>query len=204
MTDQTPTLEHTSVVLVSPSPIDTQSIRPEALTYAQIVPLDWVLTNRLSTPVLALAQYQNGVSIRAEGNRCIFQEVIGGPLRQTYEVHRLVRRYLEATKLVPYNAIGINWMLELVVEDPKAWIRKQLGDLQQFPDFSPVSLKIAKPMATGVCNLTFITEQTQRALAVDCNYHFQLSSSLQPMAALDRWKQCQIALTETVIPSLQA
>ena len=116
----------------------------------------------------------------------------------------MVRRYLEATKLVPYNAIGINWMLRLVAEDPKAWIRKQLGELQQFQDFSPVSLKIAKPMLTGVCNLTFIAELTQRNLAVDCNYHFQLDRSLQPMAALDRWKQCQIALTETVVPALQA
>ena len=196
-----PTVRHASVVLVSPSPIDPQSIRPETLNRAQITPSSWVLGNQqVNSPVFAITQYRNGVSIQIEGNRCIFQEVIGEPLPTEYEVHTLARRYFEATKLVPYNAVGLNWLLNIEINNPAEWIRKHMGDGGNFPGFSPTSLQLKKIVGDAVCNLVLRVEQQN--VAVDCNYHFQLSSSLQPLAALDHWRQCQTALTEVVFPAL--
>ena len=196
-----PTGRHVSVILVSPSPIDPQSIGPETLNRAKIIPTDWVLGNQqVNSPVFALTQYKNGVSITAEGNRCIFQEVIGGALRPKYAIHELARRYIEATKLVPYNAMGINWLLNVAVDNPSEWIRGQIGDSGKFPGFSPISLQIAKPWGSAICNLVFRIEQ--QIVVLDCNYHFQLGGSLQPMAALDHWHQCQTELTEDVFPAL--
>ena len=195
-----PIVQHASVVLVSPSPIDPQSIRSEALTSAQIVPPGWALGNQVNSPVFALTQYKNGVSIQTQGNHCVFQEAIAGPLRPEYEIHGLARRYVEATKLVPYNALGINWLLHIAVDNPTEWLRDQMGGGGNFPGFSPTSLQMAKPMAGAVCNLVFRGQQ--ETVVVDCNYHFQLSSSLQPLAALDHWHQCQNALTEGVFPAL--
>ena len=196
-----PTVRHASVVLVSPSVIDPQSIRPETLSGAQIIPTNWALGNQqINSPVFALTQYKNGVSIQTEGKRCIFQEAIGGPIRPNYEIHGLARRYVEATKLVPYNAVGINWLLDIAVDNPAEWIRKQTGDGGNFPGFSPTSLQLTKQWGPAVCNLVFRLEQ--QMVAVDCNYHFQLGSSLQPMAALDHWRRCQDALTEDVFPTL--
>ena len=195
-----PTVRNTSVVLVAPSPIDTQSIKPEALASAKVAPSNWVVTNQLSTPVLALTQYQNGFSVRVEGNRCVFQEAIGEPLRADYEIHPIARRYLEATKLVSYNAVGINWLLVVAVDQPAEWIGEQLSCGERFPGFLPTSIQLAKPWGPAVCNLVFRVEQ--QTVVVDCNYHFPLGSSLQPMAALDHWRQCQKALIDDVLPTL--
>ena len=196
-----PTIRHSSVVLVSPSPIDPQSIGPETLNRAKIIPASWAIGNQqINSPVFALTRYQNGVSIQVEGNRCIFQEVIGGPLRPEYEIHGLARRYIEATKLVPYNAIGINWLLNIAVDSPTEWLRHQMSGGENLPGFSPTSLQLTKVWGYAICNLVFRVEK--QIVAVDCNYHFPLSSSLQPMAALDHWRQCQDALTEDVLPAL--
>ena len=79
----TVTMRHVSVVLVSPAPIDPQSIRPEALSSAGIIPANWVATGGINIPIVAQTQYQNGFTLQAEGNRCIFQEPIDGALRET-------------------------------------------------------------------------------------------------------------------------
>ena len=195
------TVQHASVVLVSPSPIDPQSISPDTLSRVLIIPSDWPLgKQQISSPVFAITQYQNGVSIQIDGNRCIFQEVIGGSLRLEYEIQKIARRYIESTALVPYNAVGINWLLNIAVANPTEWIREQIGHGKNFPDFSPTLLQIARPLKSAVCNLTFRVQG--QIVVVDCNYHFQLSSSLQPLAALDLWHQCQEALDKDVFMAL--
>jgi hypothetical protein len=195
-----PTVRHASVVLVSPSPIEPRSVRPETLSGAKIIPASWTVGNQINSPVFAVTQYQNGISIQIEGNRCIFQETIGGPLRPKYEIHNIARDYLEATRLVPYSAVGINWLLDFTLDNPAEWITKQVGDAGRFPGFSPTSLQLTKPWGLAVCNL--IIRLDQQNVAIDCNYHFQLNESLQPMAALDKWRTCQEALTDEVLPEL--
>ena len=197
------TVIHTSVVLVSPNPIDPQSIRPEVLSNAGIIPANWVATGGISIPIVAQTQYQNGFTIQAEGNRCIFQEPIAGPLRETYEVHDLAKRYVDATKLVTYNAIGLNWLLEITVENPNFWIREKLmGDAANFSDFHPTSLQVAKQLGFVVCNLNFRDEAGR--IIVDCNYHFQLARSSPDLMAstLDSWRRCQEHLTRDLLPQL--
>ena len=194
---------HASVVLVSPTPIDPQSIRPEALSDAGIVPGNWVATAGISMPIVAQTQYQNGFTILAEGNRCIFQEPIGGDLRETYEVHTLAKRYVSATKLVAYNAIGLNWLLDAAVDNPNLWLRKKLmGDAKNFSDFHPTSLQVAKQLGFVVCNLNFRDENGR--IVVDCNYHFQLARSSPDLMAstLDSWHRCQEHLTRDLLPQL--
>ena len=172
------TVRYASVVLVSQSPIDRHSIKPDALVSAGIVPPEWIATEWPSfggiyPPPVARTSYQNGFSIQAEGNRCVFQELIGGAFQESYQVHSIVQRYAQATKLVPYSALGINWLLDIFVEDPHLWIReKLLGNGGQFPDFWATSLQITKTIDTALCYLNF-TIDNQRIVA-DCNYHFPL------------------------------
>jgi hypothetical protein len=197
------TVRHASVVLVSPSPIAPQSIRQETLSNAGIVPDDWVSTGGISIPVVALTQYQNGVTIQTEGNRCIFQEPIGGALRETYEVHPLAQRYAAATRLVPYNAVGINWLVEVAVGNPNQWIREKLmGNGGGFSDFYPTSLQMAKQLDFAVCNLNVRVENVR--IVVDCNYHFQLAPTSPDLlvATLNSWTQCQAHLAGDLLPHL--
>ncbi len=194
---------HASVVLVSQALIDPQSVRPEALSSAGIVPPDWVATGGISIPVVAQTQFQNGFSIQAEGNRCIFQEPIGGNLRESYEVHGVAKRYVDATKLVAYTAVGINWLLQVAVESPGFWIREKLmGDASNFSDFQPTSLQVAKQIGNFVCNLNFRSDNSR--IIVDCNYHAQLARTSPDVMAstLDSWKRCQEHLVRDLSPQL--
>ena len=203
MAEQQIAVRHASVVLASPSPLDPQTIRPDALARANIIPGDWQQAGQISTPVLAVSQYQNGFSVQTEGNRCIFQETVGGPLRDPYEVHRVARQYLEATSLVPYNAMGINWTLEAGQVDPVEWYRKHFGGSGSFSAYTPISLQIQRNTGTVVCNLNFKLAQPSRLFEVECNYHFPLGPSLTPLAALDRWRQCQNLMQEEIFPLLR-
>ena len=204
MTEHHPaTAIHASVVLVSPNPVDPQSIRPEALNNAGIVPANWVAIGGISIPIAAQTQYQNGFTIQVEGNRCSFQELIGGALPDRYEVNAIAKRYANATQLVTYNAVGINWLLEVAVENPSLWIRERLmGNAPYFSDFHPTSVEAAKELEFSVCNLTFKGE-TGRIVA-GCNYHFQLEHSSPDViiSALDSWRQCQEHLTSELLPQL--
>ena len=205
MAEERITLRLVSAVLVSPSPIETQSIRHETLVKANVVPASWIVSNQLSTPVIALTQYQNGFNVQAEGNRCSFQEQItDGQLQDDYHLHPLVERYIKATGLVPYNGIGINWLLEIGTANPPDWMASHLGVSNKFPEFAPATSQISKLIENGgACNLVFQANAAPRRIIADCNYHFPLSDAFGPEAALSRWRDCQDDLQMHVIPHLQ-
>ena len=124
-------------------------------------------------------------------------------MRDAYEVHPLAKRYAKATRLVPYNAIGINWLMDIAVENPALWIREKImGSVENFSGFSPTSIQMVKQLDFAVCNLIFRTENTR--IVIDCNYHFQLANSSIDMivSTLDAWQRCQRHLTGDLLPQL--
>ena len=194
------TLRQVSAVLVSASAIDPQSILPEILGNANVVPADWTPDSGINTPFGALTQYQNGVTIRTDGNRCLFQQPIDGGLRDSYEIFPTAQRYAAAAMLVPYNAIGLNWSLIIPVGQPELWIREKLmGNASNLLDFSPASLRMTKQLDFAVCTLALETENAR--ITIDFNYHFPLAqSSIGRMSEiLNNWHLCQEHLTEFIL-----
>ena len=197
------TVRQVSAVLVSASAIDPQSILPEILGNANVVPADWAPDSGINTPFGALTQYQNGVTIRTDGNRCLFQQPIDGGLRDSYEIFPTAQRYAAETKLVPYNAVGLNWSLGISVGQPELWIREKMMDnASNLLDFFPTSLQMAKQLDFAVCNLTFKAENAQ--ITTDFNYHFPLAqSSLGWLSEiLNNWQLCQKHLTGSILSQL--
>ena len=121
-------------------------------------------------------------------------------MREVYQVHPLAKRYVDATRLVPYNAIGINWLLDIAVGDPNLWIRENvMGNGRNFSDFYPTSIQMAKQLGFVVCNLNFRVENER--IVIDCNYHFQLAHSSTDLmvSTLDSWHQCQEHLVRDLL-----
>ena len=197
------TVRQASVVLASPSPVDPQTIRSDVLVGANVVPRDWQQANQISTPVLAVTQFQNGISVQTEGNRCVFQEPVNGQLKDPYVVHDIARQYLEATRLVQYNAVGINWMLAANQVEPAEWYRRHFSGSGDFSEYSPVSLQMQRNVGMMACNLQFRFAQPSRSLELECNFHFALSNSLAPLAALDHWRHCQNVMRDEIFPLLR-
>ena len=192
-----------SVVLVSPSPIDPQSIKPETLKRAGIV--TWESVESITTPVFAQTRYQNGIHIRTEGNRCVFQEPLNeaSPTDYNYKVHRLAERYAEATKLVAYNALGINWESRIEAKDPARWFSEKLVRNLRLTEFSPRSVQMAKVIDSTVsCIVTFATRDEK--LIANFNYHCQLTDAPGGDIAthLRRWRKWQSHM-ESITHTLQ-
>lgn len=203
MAQQEITVRQASVVLASPSPVDPQTIRSDVLVRGNVVPQDWQQANQISTPVLAVTQFQNGISVQTEGNRCVFQEPVNGQLKDPYVVHGVARQYLEATKLVQYNAVGINWMLAANQVESAEWYRRHFSGSGDFSEYSPVSLQMQRNVGMMVCNLQFRFAHPSGSLEVECNFHFALSNSLTPLAALDHWRYCQNLMRNEIFPLLR-
>ena len=178
-----------SVVLVSPSPIDPQSINPETLKRADIVA--WESVESIATPIFAQTRFQNGIEIRTEGNRCVFQEPINEDLATGSKVHNLAKRYAQATRLVPYNALGINWANRIYVEDPVRWFSEMLIQNSRLQEFSPRSMQMVKVIDQSVsCALTLTIRGEQ--LIADFNYHCKLTDQEQNITSnLRRWPDWQ-------------
>ena len=201
MTDQIRWRVHSaSIVLVSSQPIEPQSIRADALTRNRIVPDEWQATGAMNTPVLGLTQFGNGVTIRVEGNRCIFQQAVNGDFRDQYDAHTVAKVYAEASRVTPYRSMGINWMLEPDLIEPSEWLRSKLTKGSMLaPGFQPISIKFAKTTGPATCNLTFNLQRG--AVLLDCNYHIELGNRTAT-DTIRMWPHYQRGLTSDILPTI--
>ena len=194
------TLRNSSIVLVSEQPLDTKSVAPDTLVRSFVVPSEWTVTNRMNSQVIATAEYANGTVIRLEGNRCVFQQNVGGDFLEDYPAFGIARKYAEASRVISYTAMGINWNLESKMDAPGEWLmRKLAAESRLAPDFQPTSIKLARNQGRAVCNLNFNLES--EAIVLDCNYHIALGNGI-PENEIDNWSRYQGQLVEKILPTI--
>ena len=194
------TLRHASIVLVSEQPLDAKSIAPDTLTRSSVVPSEWTVTNRMNLQVVASTEYDNGASIRLEGNRCVFQQTVNGDFLDEYSAFFIAKKYAEASRVISYTALGINWNLQSLTSAPSEWLRSKLSNESVLaPDFQPMSIRLAKNQGRAVCNLNFNLES--EAIVLDCNYHIALGNGI-PQNEIDLWTRYQDHLKEKVLPTI--
>lgn len=188
------------MVLLSEHPFDAKSVAPDTLVRSSVVPSDWTVTNRINLQVVATTQYGNGASIRIEGNRCIFQQDVNGDFLDEYPAFEVAKKYAEASRVISYSALGINWNLESKTSVPGEWFRSKLStDSTLVPDFQPTSIRMARNLGRVVCNLNFTLES--EAIVLDCNYHIALGNGI-PENEIDLWARYQEQLREKVLPTI--
>ena len=193
-------VQHTSIVLISSQPIETESVRSEVLKRNRIVPEDWQETREMNAPMLAMIEFSNGASIRVEGTRSIFQQAVDGDFRDQYDAHLIAEAYAEASRVTPYRAIGINWMLEPDIVEPSKWLLSKLTkELALVPGFQPITIKVARPVGAATCNLTFNLQQG--SVLLDRNYHIELGN--RTVTDVTRmWPHYQTGLTSDILPTI--
>ncbi len=191
-------IQHASVVLVAESPIEATSIAPDSLKSKGVIPQDWTVTSQISIQVFAQTEFVNGVQIRIEGNRCIFQQDINGDLPNDYMIIQPAINYAEATELgVNYQAVGINWQLSgQPVNQNRQPLRELLGLDMDIAGFKPESVRLVKPLGDKTCNLSFTESHDEVSAAV--NYHHPLSGQGAVEAIAD-WQQRHQHLQQEII-----
>ena len=164
------------------------------------MPSEWTVTNSRNFQVLAVTEYGNGASIRLEGNRCIFQQNVNGDFLEEYPAFDIAKKYADASRVISYSALGINWNLQSFTSTPGEWFRTRLStDAMLAPDFQPTSIRMARNQGRAVCNLNFTLEP--EAIALECNYHITLGNGI-PENEIDLWARYQEHLKDKVLPTI--
>ena len=194
-------VRHASVVLVAESPIEPTSIAPSKLRSAGIIPHNWTITNEVIMPVFAEIVYANGVRMRTEGNRCIFQQESNVEFPGEYEIHDMAIKYVAGTELaIQYQAIGINWQLDVQSDiQGSQLLQTLLNESNDLAGFQLQSIQMVKPLDGKTCNLTFTANRGEVSVAV--NYHYQLSE-LRAGQIIATWPECQKHLRQEIIAAI--
>ena len=194
-------VRHASIVLVAESPVEPTSIAPDALRSSGIVPSDWTVTSEIVMPIFAETVFANGIRMRTEGNRCIFQQDGDVVFPEKPAIYHLVSQYVTATELaVRYQAVGINWQLGIPLDSQSpSLLQTLLNGGAGLAGFQPQSIQLVKLIDGKTCNLTFSVSQGEVSVAV--NYHHQLSDrKAKPIIAT--WSECQQHLRQEVIDDI--
>ena len=190
MTQQGWIMQSASVVLVAERPINVETLNADILRESGITLPDWEAIPPTEGRQGTFIAYTNGVSISAQNNRCVFQQTFNDETAsdEVEKIYDSAKRYVDATRLVQYRFIGINWALQQTVPDPKDWMRFHLLNPEKSVErYRNIEIKMRAPFSSGFCNLTFTTRAEDVALAF--NYHFNMSNiSLQD--AIDLWQDC--------------
>jgi hypothetical protein len=180
-----------SVVLVAHRPINADTLSADILRESGITPQQWEAVPPDESRPGTFIAYSNGVSISAQNNRCVFQQTFDDETvaDNGHKIYEVAKRYVDATKLVQYRFIGINWTLHHPVADPKEWMRAHLLNPEKSVErYRNIEIKMTAPFSSGLCNLTFTTARSEQ-VALAFNYHFNMSN-ITMQDAIDQWPQC--------------
>lgn len=191
-------IRNASVVLVGESFIEPKSIGATLLKEKSVTQPEWITVSEISTPVFAETMYANGIRIRTEGNRCIFEQEISEDLPVEFKIYGLAANYVEITELaVPYQAVGINWRLtNQPLHDGNQLLHSMLSADQDLSGFKPASISLVKNLDGRTCNLSLTANQD--TVSVNVNYHHQVSEH-NSRGIIERWQECQKHLKQEII-----
>lgn len=97
-----------SVVLVANSN-NPSILNPDFLRYNEIVGADLqVQGNPITTPAFSQVMFEGGLSVKADPNRVIFEQIQDPLTIEGVMCPEIAQRYLQKVPHVPYNAVGIN------------------------------------------------------------------------------------------------
>lgn len=139
-----------SIVVASPQN-NPSIMTPQFLREYDIIPADWKLGLGCESPVFSQATWENGLSIKSEAGRIIFQYDLNDGQPQPYKKECLLgdvaEKYISQLSKVKYTAVGINFSsfcddIENVQQEfPLLFLSSELN---QIPNISQESVKISK------------------------------------------------------------
>lgn len=139
-----------SIVVVS-SQNNPSIMSHQFLREYEIIPASWKLGLLVESPVLSQASWENGLSIKSEPGRIIFQYDLNEGQAEPYEKECLLgdiaERYIGQLSKVKYTAVGINFSsicddIENIQEEfSKIFLS---SNLNQIPNISQEGVKFSR------------------------------------------------------------
>lgn len=95
---------------------------PNALASKKIVPTDWTVLESGTTPEAALIRYANGVEWLIDQSRLQISESCDHSFKDDYLIYGLADAYLEKVPRVPYQNLGLNYLVTFAQDNPRQWL----------------------------------------------------------------------------------
>lgn len=175
-------VEQQSVVLLSPT-ISPLTISPKLLTDVKVVPVEWRHRDAISTPPLAVLNYQNGVSLHGEQGKLTISELRPAASDSDSRIHEMAISYVTAFPVPTYDALGLNWNLTAARDNAREWLIETFLANAPWRADAPEVIRVNPSLTfrtdAAECNLRFGLVRTngdpevQPSLTIACNFHHQ-------------------------------
>ncbi|MCY3630966.1 MAG: hypothetical protein OXI05_10735 [Bacteroidota bacterium] len=188
-------LRSVSVVVTAESH-NPSILNPDFLTAKGIVPDKWQAIEILTTQTFSLIRYSNGINWLVEPSRLMVAEDAGPELRDSYNIHQLVKTYLNVLPNVPYRSLGLNFQLAITEPHPRLRLKKRFGanwmsNEEWILEMTP-SFKLKTEGAVCLINISPVVLQNSSEIRLDCNVHHEnLSNSGELCDAIAKWSDRQ-------------
>ena len=179
-------------------------INPDFLRNNRITSPDWPVKETMTTPGFSQTQFDNGIGLTVDENRCIVQEEVGKTFQDSYLAHGVAAAYVDTLPHVPYRTIGLNWRLHSPRKNPKPWlIRRFLKPgawLKSDPPISGAEIRFETRFGASTCFLKVAggtaglpNEAEADAIILDANFHYDgpFGQAEKLKAIIGGWDECQ-------------
>ena len=157
--------------ILNPDFLWRHGIVPEDLEIAENVP-------SISTPMTSQCIFKNNLEIVSEPNRVSFiQKNISNENDSDISLcYQAGRKYLRTVPLVPYTAVGINFIASFPVPNGSLSLRNMMrpGEWNRFEDISPTTeIVLTYPLPGRIVNLTIGSDDSvsKEKVFVRGNFH---------------------------------
>lgn len=167
-------------------------LNPDFLQIRKIVPEDYELAEPpLSTPVVAVVKYKQGIRIVVEMEKLQVLEAINGGFPEHLSAPLIASRYVRTLPHVRYTAVGINWSGHLEKENPGVWLRDRFlssGPWKDKPhELVGSDILFRYQLGNVQCNLSL---RSDSEVKVNANYHHEIETypgDEVVAAVVERW-----------------
>jgi hypothetical protein len=179
-------------------------INPNFLRDNRIASPEWSVKETVTTPGFSQTQFDNGIGLTVDQNRCIVGEDVGKGFQDSYLAHGVAAAYVSTLPHVPYRTIGLNWRFHLPRNNPKPWlIRRFLKPgawLKSDPPISGAEIRFETRFAGSTCFLkvaggtaSLPNEAEADIIILDAYFHYDgpFGQTEKLKDIIGGWRVCQ-------------
>ncbi|MZR29621.1 hypothetical protein [Sneathiella litorea] len=121
-------IEDTSIKFVSCDVVVLASnhnpsiLNPDMLKNNHIVPMEWEVSETITTPPLSLVQFKNGISIRVEERKLTVSENYSDSSQFEKSAGAIAQDYVTKLSFTNYTDLGLNWAAVIERQEPVKWV----------------------------------------------------------------------------------
>lgn len=168
MPEQSPIQLNRVVIVVTAQFYPPTVLDHDLLKATEVVPEDWDIVTD-DGPVVpgiqTVVRFQNGVEWNLNPIKLSISQPCDGRFEDQYFIQDLAVRYIRTFPRIPYQNLGLNWVVSMAHADPDRWlINRFLKEKNSLSDGSEImSMRPTFTLDAGdvTCNLDFSTGQAR-------------------------------------------